>query len=201
LNRGDKSVHPLVHFIEVERLVISYVDRLSAKPPTKLGDIRNRHMIQGPEKILVERDRPFPQADLDAVRQKLILAIQVLLLNPITELSIFFLEYEYGQASRAVDNLGRFQHADAVDRLSGRLLRDPRSFRSVAIDETGALLLQLVLGQHHVLCVLQQSPELRTFWRSLERGLPFGHRDSPLRRVKSIPHVTPQTGNGPLTFR
>lgn len=49
LDGRHKAIHPIVHFFEVGWFVVSYVDRLSSKPATKLRYIRNRHMIKSPK--------------------------------------------------------------------------------------------------------------------------------------------------------
>ena len=58
------------------------VDRLLTKPASEPGDIGHRDMVQRPEEILVERDRTLVESDLDAIRQQIVLPVEVLFLDP-----------------------------------------------------------------------------------------------------------------------
>ncbi len=39
--------------------MVSNIDWLSAKAPSKLGYIRNCHMIESPQKVFIKRYRPL----------------------------------------------------------------------------------------------------------------------------------------------
>jgi hypothetical protein len=67
------------------------VDGFLSKPPTELRDIRHGNVVQCPEHVFVKRRGPFFEADLDAIGQKLVLPVQVLLLNPVVKFMILLL--------------------------------------------------------------------------------------------------------------
>ena len=69
--------------------MIAYINGLFSKPPAKLRNIGDSYMIEGPEHILVKRDRAFYKPNLNTVHQQLILAIEILLRDPIKQIAVF----------------------------------------------------------------------------------------------------------------
>ncbi len=63
--------------------MVANINRLFSESSTKLRYICNCYVIQCPQHVFVKSRRTFLQSDLDTVSQKLILPIQVLLLNTI----------------------------------------------------------------------------------------------------------------------
>ena len=59
----------------MRRFVVSNVNRLSPKPSSELGNIRDSYMIKSPQHVLVERNRPLLQAYFYAIRKKFILSV------------------------------------------------------------------------------------------------------------------------------
>src|ERR1700733_67263 len=100
LDRRNEAIHPIIYLIEMRRLMISYVDRFLAKSSPELGNVSYRRMVERPEKIFIKRDRPLHQPDLDAISHELVLALQVLFLNAVIQLSVFLLQNEHGASIR-----------------------------------------------------------------------------------------------------
>ena|SRR5205807_10006710 len=84
----DKLIHEMGYVFEMRRDMIADVDGLLAKPTAKLRDIGYSGSIQRPQHVLVEGLDPLFQGNLYAIRQKIILAQQILLLYTREELGI-----------------------------------------------------------------------------------------------------------------
>jgi hypothetical protein len=76
-----KSIHQIGDFSEMRRRVITHVNGIFAISPTKLSNIRYCCIIQRPESIFIECLDALFDPNLDAIRQKIILAEKVLLLD------------------------------------------------------------------------------------------------------------------------
>ena len=86
-------------FIKVWRNVIAYINWSLTIATTKLGYVRYRRRIERPKSILVKGFDPFRQSDLDAICKKIVLAKEVLLLNPIKKVFLVYLPDRHGQPS------------------------------------------------------------------------------------------------------
>ncbi len=73
LDHGKEAVHHIGDFFKMCRDVISHVNRLFAVAPTELGDIRNSSVIQSPQRVLVEKLDTLFEANLDTIRQQVVL--------------------------------------------------------------------------------------------------------------------------------
>src|ERR1035441_9513193 len=76
-----ESIHLIGDFLEVGRAVIPHIDRLLAVTSPKLRNISDSRVVQGPKCVLVEKLDALQQANLDAIREQVILSQKVLLLN------------------------------------------------------------------------------------------------------------------------
>jgi hypothetical protein len=72
----------------MRRNVSANIDGLLPKPPAKLGDVGHCRVIELPQSIFVEGLDALAKPDFDAVRQKIILTQQVLLLNASKQLRV-----------------------------------------------------------------------------------------------------------------
>lgn len=69
-----ESIHLIGDFLEMGREVIPHIDRLLAVTSSKLRNISDSRVIQGPQRIFVEKLDSLRQANLDAIRQQVILS-------------------------------------------------------------------------------------------------------------------------------
>jgi len=76
-----ESIHLIGDFLEVWREVIPHIDRLLAVTSPKLRNISDGRVIQSPKCVFVEKLDALRQANLDAIRQQVILPQEVLLLD------------------------------------------------------------------------------------------------------------------------
>src|ERR1039458_8334983 len=64
-----KTVHLIGDVLKVRREVIPDIDWLFAVAPSKLGNIRDSRVIQGPKRVFIEKLDALLQANFNAVRQ------------------------------------------------------------------------------------------------------------------------------------
>lgn len=83
-----EPVHLIWNFLEVRWNVVAHIDWFLAIPAPKLGNIRDRNVVQGPQSILVERLDSLFETNFDAIGQQIVLAQEILLLNLGKELRI-----------------------------------------------------------------------------------------------------------------
>src|SRR5580658_5784941 len=96
MDEREKQIHLVRNVLIAGRYVVAYVNRLLSVATAKLGDVRNGGIIQCPKSVLVERLNAFRQAYLDAVCEEVILAQEVLLLDPIVQIGGVFLADRHG---------------------------------------------------------------------------------------------------------
>src|SRR5215469_4910252 len=95
---GKEAVHLIRNFLEVWWNVVSHVNRFLAIPPSKLGNICHRNVVQCPQRILVEGFDSLFEANFDAIGQQIILAQKILLLNLSKELRVVFFSNRHRKA-------------------------------------------------------------------------------------------------------
>lgn len=78
------------NFIEMRRNVIANVDWLLTIAAPKLSDVRYRSIVQSPKSVLIEGFYAFDQTDLHTIGQQIILPQQILLLDGLIQLRMFF---------------------------------------------------------------------------------------------------------------
>ncbi len=79
---GKKPIHVIWHIFKVGWAMITDVDRFFTVSAPELGDVCNSNVIQRPQRVLIERFDALLQANLNAVRQQVVLSEEILLLNP-----------------------------------------------------------------------------------------------------------------------
>ena len=85
-----EPVHLIGNIFEVRRKVVPHVYRLFAVTTSKLGNVRDCRVIQGPERVLIERLDTFLKTDFNTIRQQIILSQEVLLLDCCKKRGIVF---------------------------------------------------------------------------------------------------------------
>ena len=73
VDEGNEPVHMIGDFPVMRRTVIPDVDRFLSISTTKLGNVRDRGVIQRPKSIFIERFDALFQANFDAVREQVVL--------------------------------------------------------------------------------------------------------------------------------
>ena len=68
MDQREESVHQIWDFFEVWRAVMAHINGIFTVATAKLRYVRNSGVIQGPERVLVERFNAFLDADFDAIR-------------------------------------------------------------------------------------------------------------------------------------
>jgi hypothetical protein len=91
VDHRKEPIHLIGDFLEVWREVITHIDRLLAVTSSKLRNISDGRVIQSPKCVFVEKLDALRQANLDAIRQQVILPQKVLLLNSRVKPGIVFL--------------------------------------------------------------------------------------------------------------
>lgn len=86
----EKNRSMIRNFLEVRRPVISDIDRFFAISASKLGNVRNRNIVQCPKRVFIERFDAFLEANFNTVGQQVVLPQEVLLLNLRVERGIVF---------------------------------------------------------------------------------------------------------------
>src|SRR5271168_727041 len=82
VDEREKSIHQVWHVPEVRRYMTTDVNWLFTITPTELRNICDGRVIQSPKGVFVEGFNALSEANLQAVRQEVILAQEVLLLDP-----------------------------------------------------------------------------------------------------------------------
>jgi len=69
-----------------------YVNRLFAKAAAELRNIGDGHVVQRSDRVLIERKRPLLESELNAIGQKIILPKEILFLNVLEQIRVFFFQ-------------------------------------------------------------------------------------------------------------
>ena len=81
MNHRKETIHLVGHILEVRRFVISHVNRFFSVTATKLRNVGNRNMVEGPKRVFIECLNAFFQPNFDAIGQQVILAKEILFLD------------------------------------------------------------------------------------------------------------------------
>ena len=91
MDEGKEQVHLMRNVLISWRNVVAHINRLLAIPPAKLGDVRNRRIIEGPKSVFIKRFNTFFKTYLNAISEQIVLTKEILLLNPVVQIGIVFL--------------------------------------------------------------------------------------------------------------
>jgi hypothetical protein len=70
--------------------MVAHINRLFAIPPAKLSDVRDCRIIERPKGVFIERFDAFLKTYLNAIREQIVLAKEILLLNSVVQIGVVF---------------------------------------------------------------------------------------------------------------
>ena len=85
------------NILEVGRDMVADINRFLPVPATKLSDVGNGSIVEGPKRVFVERLDALFDTDFDAIGEKVVLAQKILLLNLGVQLRIVFFPYGHNK--------------------------------------------------------------------------------------------------------
>jgi len=91
MNEREEQIHLVRNLLVAGWYVIAYVDWLSSIASAKLGNIRNRSVVQCPQSVFIERLDALNKPYFDAVCQEIVLAQQVLFLDSVVEIGMILI--------------------------------------------------------------------------------------------------------------
>ena len=95
MQERDEPVHKVRHVFEMGRDVIADVYRLFPEPPSELRNVCHSRVVERPERVFVESAVTLAQADLNAVRQQVILPNEISVLDLLIKLGVFALDDDH----------------------------------------------------------------------------------------------------------
>ena len=82
VHHRKEPIHQVRYVFEVRRNVVTNINRLFAVTSSELRNVSDRCVVESPEGIFIERFYALLYSYLDTVGKQIVLAEQILFLNP-----------------------------------------------------------------------------------------------------------------------